>query len=187
MLIHWSPRGVLVAIALCIVVGTTSAADLLPHATQPEDVGLSSERLERLTRVTQAHIETGRLPGAVVLLARHDKIAYFRSFGFRDRATEAPMTTDAIFRLYSMTKPITTVAAMLLHEEGLLHLSDPVSRYLPELTKLKVGVEKTDPAPGQTTFDTTEAQREITIQDLLRHTSGFTDGTFGEVPVKRHL
>jgi CubicO group peptidase (beta-lactamase class C family) len=119
------------------------------------------------------------------LIARHGRIAYFESFGYRDRAAGAPMTKEAIFRIASMTKPITSVAVMMLHEEGKLQIYDPVSRYLPELAKLKVGVEKVDPQTGQKTFETVEAQRDMTIQDLLRHTSGLTYGTRGDGPVKQ--
>jgi CubicO group peptidase (beta-lactamase class C family) len=182
-----SSRGLLIALVVWLSVGITHAADMLPRVTHPEEVGLSSERLERLAQVTQAHVETGQLPGAVIVLARHGKIAYFASFGYRDRAKEAPMTTDAIFRIYSMTKPITSVAVMMLHEEGKLQLYDPVSLYLSELAKPKVGVEKTDPGTGQKTFETVEAQREITVQDLLRHTSGFTYGRAraGDAHVKK--
>jgi CubicO group peptidase (beta-lactamase class C family) len=183
MVTRRAPQSLLIAMTVWLSVGTIQAADLLPRVTQPEEVGLSSERLERLAQVTQAHVETGRLPGAVILLARYGKIAYFTSFGFRDRANEAPMTTDAIFRIYSMTKPITSVAVMMLHEEGKLQLYDPVSLYLPELTKLKVGVEITDLGTGQKTFETVQAQRDITIQDLLRHTSGFTYGRRGDTQV----
>ena len=179
MLTRSSLNGWLIALVVWLAGGTTQAADLLPRVAQPEEVGLSSERLERLARVTQGHVETGRLPGAVILLARYGKIAYFASFGYRDRTKEALMATDAIFRIYSMTKPITSTAVMMLHEEGKLQLYDPVSLYLPELAKLKVGVEKTDPSTGQKAFETVEAQREITIQDLLRHTSGFTSGRLG--------
>jgi CubicO group peptidase (beta-lactamase class C family) len=148
-------------------------ADVLPRAPRPEDVGLSTERLARLTKITQEHVEAGRLPGAVILIARQGKIAYFESFGHRDRDRGLAMTPDALFRIYSMTKPITSVAAMMLQEEGRFQIYDPVSRYLPELAKLKVGSEGAD------------APREITIQDLLRHTSGFTYGNRGETPVHR--
>jgi CubicO group peptidase (beta-lactamase class C family) len=110
--------------------------------------------LARLSSVTHAHVETGQIPGAVLLIARYGRIAYFESFGYRDRAAGAPMTKEAIFRIASMTKPITSVAVMMLHEEGKLQLYDPVPRYLPELAKLKVGVEKVDPQTGQKTFDT---------------------------------
>ena len=146
---------------------------MLPRAQRPEDVGFSTERLARLTKITQEHVEAGRLPGAVILIARQGKIAYFESFGHRDRDRGLAMTPDALFRIYSMTKPITSVAAMMLQEEGRFQVYDPVSRYLPELAKLKVGSEGAD------------APREITIQDLLRHTSGFTYGNRGETPVHR--
>ena len=158
---------------------------VLPRAERPEDVGLSTERLARLATITRDHVEAGRLPGAVILLARQGKIAYFESFGHRDRAKGLAMTTDAIFRIYSMTKPITSVAVMMLQEEGYFQVYDPVSRYLPELAKLKVGNERTDPSTGQKTFEAVDAAREITIQDLLRHTSGFTYGNRGVAPVNR--
>ena len=159
-------------------------AEVLPRAKTPEAVGLSSERLERVRVATLGHIETGHVPGAVILVARQGKIAYFESLGFRDRAAGAPMARDALFRLYSMTKPITSVAVMMLVEEGRLQISDPVSRYLPALAKRKVGVEKTD-AAGQKTLELVDASREITVQDLLRHTSGFTYGNRGETLVHR--
>ncbi len=123
------------ALALCMVAsavlftsGVLRAADPLARAPKPEDIGLSTERLERLTRATQGHIDSGLLPGAVMLIARNGKIGYFKSLGFRDRATSAPMAEDSIFRIYSMTKPITSVALMMLQEEGRLQISDPVSR-----------------------------------------------------------
>jgi CubicO group peptidase (beta-lactamase class C family) len=163
-------RGLLSSLTLGIVfvlsLGITHAAEVLPLVERPEDVGLSSERLGRLSTVTHTHVETGQLGGAVLLVARHGRIAYFECFGYRDRAAGTPMTKEAIFRIASMTKPITSIAVMMLHEEGKLQIYDPVSRYLPELAKLKVGVEKTDPQSGQKTFDTVEAQRDMTIQDL---------------------
>lgn len=175
----------LFAVATIVYPVAPHAADPLPRASPAEDVGLSSERLDRLTRITQAHVDEGVLPGAVMLIARNGKIAYFKSLGYRDRAKNAAMATDAIFRIYSMTKPITSVAVMMLQEEGKLQIYDPVSRYLPELAKLKVGVEKTDPATGKTRFETVDASREITVQDLLRHTSGFTYGTRGVTHVHK--
>lgn len=143
------------------------AQDNLPRAARPEEVGLSTERLARLSKLTQEHIDAGRLPGAVILIARRGKIAAFDALGFRDRDKGLPMTHDALFRIYSMTKPITTVAAMMLQEEGRLQINEPAARYLPELAGLKVGAES---AP---------AQRALTLQDLMRHTSGFTYGTRG--------
>ncbi len=148
------------------------AADPLPRAASPEDVGLSSERLERLARVTDGHVESGLLPGAVILIARHGKIAYFKTFGYRDRGARAAMPADAIFRLASLTKPIVSVAAMMLHEEGKFQIYDPVSQYLPEFAAPAVGIDRVP------------AIRSITIQDLLRHTSGLTDGN-GDTPVDR--
>jgi CubicO group peptidase (beta-lactamase class C family) len=125
--------------------------------------------------VLRQEIAKGKIPGAVALVARKGRIAYHEAFGARDPATRAPMTRDAIFRIYSMTKPVTSVAIMMLQEEGRLVLNDPVSKFLPQLTKLQVAVEKKD-ASGQPTLELMPAQREITIHDLLRHTSGFTYG-----------
>ena len=176
---------VFLAAFLFLTPGLGLGVDVLPRAERPEDVGLSTERLARLTKITQDHVEAGRLPGAVILLARYGKIAYFESFGHRDRDKGLAMTRDALFRIYSMTKPITSVAVMMLHEEGHFQISDPVSRYLPELAKLKVGSEGTDASTGQKTFEAVDARRQITIQDLLRHTSGFTYGSRGEGPVNR--
>ena len=162
---------------------TVVSAQPLPRA-EPEAVGLSGERLERIGRALRAEIEKGKFPGAVALVARKGRIAYYESFGVRDPATGAPMAKDAIFRIYSMTKPMTSVAVMMLQEEGRLVLTDPVSKHLPQLAKLQVGVEHVDPATGKTTFYTMPAEREMTIQDLLRHTSGFTYGVFGKSAVK---
>jgi len=150
-------------------------AEPLPRAT-PEQVGLSSERLGHVSHVLREEILKGKLPGAVALVARRGRIAYYESFGVRDPETRAPMTKDSIFRIYSMTKPITSVAIMMLQEEGRLVLTDPVSKFLPQLTGLQVAVEKKDAATGQVTYELQPARREITIQDLLRHTSGFTYG-----------
>lgn len=170
----------MVASAFLVASGVLRAADPLPRALKPEDVGLSTERLARLTRVTQSHVDSGVLPGAVMLIARNGKIAYLKSVGFRDRAVNAPMTEDAIFRIYSMTKPVTSVAVMMLQEEGRLQLSDQISQYLPELAKLKVGIDKPNGA-----FGTVDVNREMTVHDLLRHTSGFTYGGTGETPVHK--
>jgi CubicO group peptidase (beta-lactamase class C family) len=134
----------------------------------PEEIGLSSTRLARLGAVMQGEIERGRVPGAVALIARRGRIAYFESFGQRDPVAEAPMAKDAIFRIYSMTKPITSVAAMMLWEEGRFLLNDPIAKYLPEFSDLQVAVER----GGQ--VERVPAARAVTIQDLLRHTSGLT-------------
>jgi CubicO group peptidase (beta-lactamase class C family) len=165
----------LLALTLVLIFTAGAWAEVLPTA-KPEQVGLSSERLARIGQMVTADVEKGRLPGAVVLIARKGRVAYFESWGYRDKAAGTPMTKDAIFRIYSMTKPFTSVALMMLVEEGRLALTDPVAKYLPQLGKLQVGVEKIDPAAGTATFSTRRAERDITIQDLLRHTSGLTYG-----------
>src|SRR5882724_2804523 len=120
------------------VAAATSAADL-PTAA-PEDVGFSSERLARIGPVIKGEIEKGQYPGAVMLVARHGKVVYFDSVGQRDPAGGKPMTKDAIFRMYSMTKPYTSVAIMMLMEEGKLRVSDPVSKFIPAFATLQVSV-----------------------------------------------
>ena len=164
-------------IPFLLTVGIAAASGL--PAAKPEQVGLSSERLDRITQVLRNDVERGRIAGAVVVVARRGRVAYAQAVGFRDKAANAPMTQEAIFRIGSMTKPLVTVAAMSLYEEGRLLLSDPVSKYLPALGKREVGVERTDPATGKTTLATVPAEREITIQDLMRHTSGLTYGNRG--------
>lgn len=171
-----------IATLLCLLIGSTTWAEF--SNTRPEAVGLSSERLARIGAVLTADVEKGVIPGAVVLVARHGKIAYFESFGMRDKATGALMKKDSIFRIESLTKPIVSVAVMMLQEEGRIFLSDPISKYIPELGGLKVGVETTDSATGETTFSTVPAKRDMTIQDLLRHTSGLTYGDYGKSKVK---
>ncbi len=152
------------------------AAAQLPTAN-PERVGLSPERLDRITAYFANEIAEKRLPGAVILVASKGRIAYFESFGTVDPATGAPMTKDSIFRLWSLTKPFVAVATMSLVEEGGLSLSDPVSKYLPEFAKLEVSVEKRDPQTGEMTYATVPAERQVTLYDLLRHTSGISYGT----------
>ena len=146
-------------------------ADGLPTA-EPETLGFSPERLARIATVMQHEIDIGQYPGAVVLIARKGQVVYHEAFGKLDPAGSTPLPKDALFRIYSMTKPFTSVVAMMLTEEGRLRLTDPVSKYLPALAKLQVSVESTDPATGKKTYTTIPAEREITIQDLLRHTSG---------------
>jgi CubicO group peptidase (beta-lactamase class C family) len=147
-------------------------APTLEHA-RPEHIGLSPQRLDKLGEVFRDEIARARAPGAVVLVSRRGKVGYFEAFGRRDPAAQDAMTDnemkrDAIFRIYSMTKPIVSVAVMMLVEDGRIQLADPVSKYLPQLTNLKVAVE----AVGVTRF--VPAASEITVQDLLRHTSGLT-------------
>jgi CubicO group peptidase (beta-lactamase class C family) len=150
----------------------------LPLAA-PEDIGLSSARLARLGTVIAGEIERGRVPGAVALVARRGRVGYFESFGQRDAAAGAPMAKDAIFRIYSMTKPITSVAAMMLWEDGRFLLSDPIAKYLPDLAALDVAAERDG------VLERVPALRAVTIQDLLRHTSGLTYEFRGSGPVHR--
>jgi CubicO group peptidase (beta-lactamase class C family) len=150
----------------------------LPIAT-PEDIGLSSTALTRLGTVLSGEAASGRVPGAVALIARRGRVAYFESFGRRDPANGAPMTKDTIFRIYSMTKPIVSVAAMMLWEEGRFLLSDPIAKYLPELAAPKVAVQR------GTEIELVPQARPITVQDLLRHTSGLTYEFRGSGPVHK--
>jgi CubicO group peptidase (beta-lactamase class C family) len=171
----------IVALVLCL--------DAVPSAQRnaggkPDTLGFSPERLVRIGDVLKADIEKGRIPGAVVAIARNGRMAYFEAFGMRDKAKADPMTKDAIFRIYSMTKPITSVAVMMLAEEGRLRLADPVSKYLPQLAGLKVGIEKSDAGQAEPSLTMVPATREMTIQDLLRHTSGLTYGVFGRSAIK---
>jgi len=176
------------ALLTLLVIGAIAAPALaqgLPKAARAEDVGLSSDRLKRLTAAFQADVENGKIPGAVILIARHGKIAYFEAIGFQNREQQLPMRRDAIFRIASMTKPIVSVAAMTLVEEGKIQLQDPVSVYLPELKTLKVGIERKTEGSEQPELALETPRREMTIQDLLRHTSGLTYGVFGDSLVKR--
>ncbi|MGH7331630.1 MAG: serine hydrolase domain-containing protein [Candidatus Rokuibacteriota bacterium] len=149
----------------------------LPTA-KPEEVGLSSERLQRVSRALRGEIEAGKIPGAVALVARKGRVVYFEGFGVRDKAVGDPMPKDAIFRLYSMTKPFTSVAAMMLMEDGRFLLIDPVSKFLPQLAKREVNTQQLDAATGKITYVLVPTDREMTIQDLLRHTSGLVYGGF---------
>jgi CubicO group peptidase (beta-lactamase class C family) len=145
----------------------------------PEELGLSPQRLARLSQVMAGEIERRRLPGAVALVARRGRVGYFESYGERHVAAGAPMTKDAIFRIYSMTKPITSVAAMMLWEEGRFLLNDPIAKYLPDLGDLRVAVQR------GAELELTALERPITIQDLLRHTAGFTYEFRGPGPVQK--
>ena len=170
--------------ALPLLSSTPAAqAQGLATARTPAEAGMSAERLKRLSAVLQARVDSGEIPGAVALVARKGRIVYHEAFGFRDRESQSPMRTDAIFRMASMTKPVTSLAIMMLAEEGRLHIADPVSRHIPEFKDMKVGVEKPD-GTGKTTLVLEPAAREMTLQDLLRHTSGLTYAIFGRSAVK---
>ena len=150
---------------------------------KPESTQLSAQRLARIGEALGADITNGIIPGAVALVVRNGTVAYHKAFGFSDREKQRPMLPDSIFRIASMTKPMVSVAIMMLVEEGRIRLVNPVSTYLPEMRGLKVGVEKTDKA-GKRKLGSQAARREMSVQDLLRHTSGLTYGQFGDSLVK---
>ncbi len=154
---------------VCVLLAATfGQAQELPTA-KPESVGLSSERLERIGTAVQHSIDEKRIAGAVTLVSRRGRVVWLKAQGMIDREAGKPMPPDAIFRICSMTKPITSLAVMMLYEEGKFLLEDPISKYLPEFKNPKVLVK---PSSGESY--TIPATREITIRDLLRHTSGLT-------------
>jgi CubicO group peptidase (beta-lactamase class C family) len=153
------------------------SSDALPYAPS-ETLGFIPERLERLTAIMARQVEEKKAPGVSMLIARHGKIAYRQSVGAL-RPGGLPMSDDAIFRIYSMTKPIVSVAAMMLVEEGRLLITDPVSKYIPAFANTKVGVVNGDK------LDLAPLKRPITVQDLMRHTSGLTYGFTGVSPVQK--
>lgn len=179
-------RNITCSLVLALCVGALAWAADLPTAT-PESQGFSSERLARIAPTIKKEIEKGQYPGAVMLIARHGKVVYFDSVGQLDPASGKPMTNDAIFRLYSMTKPYTSVAIMMLMEEGKLRVSDPVSKFIPAFANLQVSVPVTDPYTGATKYINVPAEREVTIQDLLRHTSGIVYGQYTSNPKVKEL
>lgn len=177
-------RSIVGVLALCW--GASGSAADLPTA-DPESFGFSAERLARIKPVIQGEIDTKQYPGAVMLVARQGKIIYFDSVGQLDAANGKPMPKDAIFRLYSMTKPYTSVAIMMLMEEGKLRISDPVSKFIPALVNLQVSVERRDPQNGAIKYVNVPNDREVTIQDLLRHTSGLVYPGFTAHPRVKEL
>ncbi len=144
----------------------------LPWAERPEEIGLSSARLGRIAAVLRHDVERRLIPGAVLAIARGGRLGYAEAVGFRDREAEAPMALDSIFRIASMTKPVVSVAAMSLAEEGRLELGARVADYIPEFKDMTVGAERR------------KAARVMTVQDLMRHTSGLTYPLFGDSPVQ---
>ena len=160
------------AVPLLVLIAAASAPAVALEAAQPEEVGMSSERLERLSTGLQEYVDDDQLAGAVVLVLRRGKVVYHEAFGERDAETNAKMQRDTIFRIASQTKAIVSTAVMLLQEEGELLISDPVGKYLPEFLETTVAV----PREGGS-YDVVDAERPITIRDLLTHTSGFAYGT----------
>lgn len=168
-------RQKLIVIALSLVVPFAANAKKIP-VTSPENVGMSSEKLAQVKPAVQALVDKKKIAGASVIVARKGKIALFETFGMMDKNAKKPMEKNTIFRFYSMTKPITSVAVMMLYEQGKLNLNDPVSKYIPEFKELKVYDESGKHA---------EQIQEMSIRDLLRHTSGLTYGFFGNTPVDK--
>jgi len=138
----------------------------------PEQVGMSKQRLDRIHDVLRQEVDQGKLPGTVVLVARRGKLAYADVIGFQNKDEGKPMAFDSIFRIASLTKPLVSVAAMMLVEEGRIQLTDPVSKFFPAFKGQQVSVVRSDGEPGRTSYALVPADGEMTVQDLLRHTSG---------------
>jgi CubicO group peptidase (beta-lactamase class C family) len=173
---------------LCLVtLGLATAArafDTTP-ASDPEALGFSSSRLARLAAWQQAQVDAGAFSGAVAAIARNGKVAYLRAVGFRDHAKTVPLRSDAIFWIASATKPITSVAAMMLVEDGKLDLAAPVHQYIPAFKDVMVGVETRDPVSGETRLALEPQKRPMIVEDLLRHTSGFVYQDQGDAAVHK--
>jgi CubicO group peptidase (beta-lactamase class C family) len=193
-----APRRLVITVAVALV--------LLPHgplgaaapSTRPEDVGLSAERLQRVGELAQRHISGGSFTGAVTLVARSGRIVHHEAYGLMDLESKKPMVKDGIFRIMSMTKPVVGVAVLMMMEEGKVRLQDPISRFVPEWRNMTVGVPMppansrgapgpSAPAPSaagrggrgapeEPQYYTVPAEREVTIRDLLTHTSGLVSG-----------
>jgi CubicO group peptidase (beta-lactamase class C family) len=169
------------ALVLLVFAFVSAWPDIGRAESQPSAAaGLSRAKLERVGDYFRNEVATGRIPGAVILIQQHGAPSYFESFGLRNVESKRPMTPDTIFRLYSMSKPITSVAAMMLVEDGKLGLDDPLSKYIPAFAGAKVGVESTD---GELVLE--PLSRPIAILDLMRHTSGITYGFYGDSPVRK--
>ena len=166
------------AVALLLLAVAVGGA----RAEQPRT--FSAEGLAKVSDYIKSEVATGKIPGAILLIQQHGKPVYSENFGVRDIATELSMSADTIFRLYSMSKPITSAAAMMLVEDGKLALNDPLSKYIPAFAGVKVGVETKDDS-GKPVLRLEPLARPITIEDLLRHTSGLTYGFYGDDVVRR--
>jgi CubicO group peptidase (beta-lactamase class C family) len=180
----WRIEGALRRFVCTVVLACLSGAALDVRAETPSAAprSFSAAGLAGVSDYIRNEVATGKIPGAILLIQQHGKPVYFENFGVRDIATELSMSADTIFRLYSMSKAVTSVAAMMLVEEGKLALSDPISKYIPAFADVKVGVEKRG-ADGKATLTLVPLDRPITIEDLLRHTSGLTYGFYGDSAV----
>ena len=160
-------------LALSLLATRLQAADI--NIIEPEAVGFSTDRLAKVTEFVEREIANENLVGTVTLIARHGKVVHFEAAGRYGLEDERPMETDALFRIFSMTKPITTVAAMILYEEGAFHLGDPVAKYVPELANMQLLIDGEPVSP----------QSPMTIEQLMTHTAGLTNGWHIEHPVER--
>jgi CubicO group peptidase (beta-lactamase class C family) len=165
-----------VVAALAIVATSTCASAQAFPVAKPAEVGMSGERLERLRAAMRKAIDEGTVAGIVTLVLRQGKAVAFDAYGQRDREKQAPMKTDAVFRIASQTKAITSVAIMMLYEEGRLLLTDPVSKHIPEFKETKVAVPLPAELGGPSRYTLVPAKRAITLRDLLTHTSGYSYG-----------
>jgi len=183
-----SPVGArLVAFTLIALLCPVAGAQGLP-AAPAASVGMSAQKLERISAAFKKEIDQGKFPGAVVLVARKGKLVYADAVGLQDKAAGKAMAKDSLFRIYSMSKPLVSVAAMMLVEEGRIQLTDPVSKYLPPLKAMTVSVAKADSEFAKITYTQVPADREMTVQDLLRHTAGLAYGEITQnAPVKEAL
>jgi CubicO group peptidase (beta-lactamase class C family) len=162
----WLARLSVVVLALMLATPTYVERAIALAAGDAEEVGLSDARLARIETAIERDVEQGKLPGAVVVVARRGKIVYSGAYGFQDPIKKTPMRANTIFRIYSMTKPLVSVAAMILVEDGLVQLTDPVSKFLPVFKEVEVSTGAAE----------VPAERQMTVQDLLRHTAGLTYG-----------
>jgi CubicO group peptidase (beta-lactamase class C family) len=184
---RWRTKDFVSRCCLAFAIGVAALAPVAVVRAESPSVatsGFSREKLAQVGDYMRNEIATGKIPGAIVLIQQHGKPVYFEKFGVRDLESRHPMTEDTIFRLYSMSKPITSVAVMMLVEDGKLALDDPLSKYIPAFADVKVGVEKRDDN-GMLALQREPLQRPITIKDLLRHTSGITYGFYGETAVRK--
>ncbi|HSY54988.1 MAG TPA: serine hydrolase domain-containing protein [Bradyrhizobium sp.] len=173
-----------VAATLVLFWAALVANAAIAESPRPISTGFSQEGLVRVGDYLRNEVATGKIPGAVLLIQQHGQPVLLETFGVRDIETKAPMTADTIFRLYSMSKPVTSVAAMMLVDDGKLSLDDPLSKYIPAFADVKVAIEKRDDN-GKTSLGSEPLARAITILDLLRHTSGITYGFYGDSPVRK--
>jgi CubicO group peptidase (beta-lactamase class C family) len=172
------------ATALLLLLAAIAPGTARTEAPLPLAAGFSQDGIARIRQYMRNEVSAGKIPGAVLLIQQHGRPILFESFGMRDVDSKTPMTTDTIFRLYSMSKAVTSVAAMMLVDDGKLSLDDPVSKFIPAFADVKVAVEKPD-GNGGMTLASEPLARPITIEDLLRHTSGLTYGFYGDSPVRK--